>query len=116
MQRQLDQIGDAPLVDIDDPSFVEIHDKATKWVMDLFENSPDRVPPTLAFKLFLDGTKMRNAQEVPENVEEVPHSLLDKIHALPVPHAVSLLETEIGRLAADLAAHQAALADLKGLL
>jgi hypothetical protein len=114
IEQQLEEIGDQLLVDPDDPSFVDIHDMATKWVLKLFKDHPERVPPTLAFKLFLDGTKMRNAQEVPEPEQAEPHSLLDQITALPAEHAAKLIQAEIGRLETELDAHRQALLELEG--
>lgn len=53
----------------------------------------------------------------PESADDVePHSLLDQLHAIPPAHAVGLLTTEIARLEGELAAHQGALEEMKGLM
>ena len=66
-----------------------------------------------ALKALAVLAQQEKAEPAKANVAE-PHSLLDQIQNVPAAHARKLLAAEIGRLEAELAAHQAALLELKG--
>lgn len=57
---------------------------------------------------------VKSEQAAPEKTEDIPpHSLLDQVGSLPVPHARKLLNTEIERLERELTDHRDALENLK---
>lgn len=86
------------ILDPDDPSFEAIHSRAAAWVLNLFQNEPDRVPPTFAIKLFLDGEKAKRERQIQPQETGPEVSILDRIDALPPDHAAEVLKREINRL------------------
>lgn len=96
--EDLEAAAEAIAHDTDDPTVAKIHVLATKWVYDMLEEHPEKLPPTFAIKLFLDLEKAKAAKEITPDEETVEVSVLDRIDALPRDHAAELLKREIERL------------------
>jgi hypothetical protein len=67
-------------------------------------------------KAIRDIAMQQAAEPDPDPEDDPTRSLLDKIDALPAPHAAKLLDKEIERLETELADHVAKREQLKGHL
>lgn len=105
VEKELDALADAVLATPDNNDFREIVKLATKELLRRFNEEPENLPGTFVIKLVLDGLKAIAANDVPEpETVEDGRSILDSIHAVPPAHAVKLLDREIERRQAELAA------------